>query len=250
MAHRLAAAMFCLGAAPALAAGQSNIDPAHAAAWTENTGWLNWRGNGTASGVRVHATFLSGYLWCENVGWVNLGNGWPANGTAYANVNGGDFGVNVDPPTGNLYGLAWGENIGWVNFDTRTALGGSGQQARFEYTGAGSSWNGRFRGYAWSENVGWINLDHATYYVATAQPGCHDPFADTDGDGDVDHSDFAVFQLCVTASGWPASAGCACFDRPEPSYPHGDNDVDLDDLDAFEACATAPGIPASQTCDD
>jgi len=39
----------------------------------------------------------------------------PATGVRYANVDDSDFGVNIDPDTGELFGLAWGDNSGWVN---------------------------------------------------------------------------------------------------------------------------------------
>ncbi len=69
---------------------------------------------------------------------------------------------------------------------------------------------------------------------------CPTPFADADEDGDVDQSDFAVFQACYTGS--PASGSitenCRCFNRHG-----GDDDVDELDLQEFEKCATGPGIP-------
>ena len=225
--------------------GPTNIDPLHKFAWSENAGWLNWRdANGGADGVYVQPTFLFGYIWAENVGWINAGDGAPANGINYANVDDTDFGVNIDPPTGDLFGYAWGENIGWVNFDTRGTLSGWGQQAEFDFAA------GRFRGYAWGENVGWINLDHATYYVAYVPPNCNDPFADTDGDSDADQDDLGAFQICISGSANPATPGCECFDRPEPGFPQGDNDVDPDDLDAFEACASGPEVLVDADCDD
>ncbi|HPD32007.1 MAG TPA: hypothetical protein PLL20_18610 [Phycisphaerae bacterium] len=247
MVHRLAAALLCAGTVCVLAAGESNIDPNHRFAWAENVGWLNW--HGANSNVRVHPSFLSGFVWAENVGWINLGNGRPANGTAYANTNGEDCGVNIDALTGDLSGLGWGENIGWVNFDTWAALGTYGRQARFEYAPAGNYWAGRFRGYAWGENVGWINLDDSVAYVSVVSPDCRDPFADADGDGDVDQADFAIMQICVSGDLTPALAGCVCFDRPEWGFPLGDNDVDANDLAAFEACATGPGLVVPSGCD-
>jgi len=70
---------------------------------------------------------------------------------------------------------------------------------------------------------------------------CPYPFADADRDGDVDQSDFAVFQVCMTGAGDPGQAfdpdNCACFDRD------GDDDVDEWDLADFEACATGPDVP-------
>jgi len=48
---------------------------------------------------------------------------------------------------------------------------------------------------------------------------CHDPFADGDGDGDVDQADFGLWQVCYDG-GNGLIAGCECYDRD------GDNDVD------------------------
>lgn len=234
-----AAAWIVLGTAVA-SIGATNVDPVLRYSWGENIGWIAWR-DGDA-GVRVHATILSGYAWGENVGWIHLGDGTPVNGTAYANADGSDSGVNIDPATGNLSGLAWGENIGWINFDTAAALGGSGQHARLDAAAR------RLRGYAWGENVGWINLDDAVVYVAWVQTPCATPFANTDGDLDVDHDDFGVFQTCFSGPGRPAHSNCECFDRPEAGFPRGDNDVDGDDFKAFSGCRSGPGIAARAGC--
>ena len=243
MLRRSLGLLIIAATAAGTARAQTNIDPAHKSAWGENIGWLNWHdANGGADAVRVHATFMGGFAWAENVGWLNLGGGRPANGTAYANANATDFGVNIDPSTGNLFGLAWGENIGWLNFDTRTALGPNSQQARLDYV------TNRFRGYAWGENVGWINLDDATRYAAYVPTACRTPFADTDGDGDGDQDDFGKFQACLSGANRPAPYGCECFDRPETGFPHGDNDVDLDDLAKFVNCISGPHIPLNPAC--
>ena len=74
---------------------------------------------------------------------------------------------------------------------------------------------------------------------------CRTPFADADGDADVDMNDFAVFQRCSTGSTGAAlleSAGgvpCSCFDRDQNAA------VDHTDLTQFLACASAPGVPWS-----
>ncbi|MCK4873994.1 MAG: hypothetical protein KAS72_14830 [Phycisphaerales bacterium] len=175
---------------PALAIGffagavcaDSNIDENHKYAWGENIGWTNWRdANGAVDGVNVGQTFLGGYIWAENVGYINVGDGSPAGGTYYANVDSSDFGVNVDPTTGYLFGYAWGENIGWINFNTMPYVGTQG--ARYDAA------NHRFHGYAWGENIGWINLDDATHYVAVQPATCA---GDLDGDGDTDQSDLGI----------------------------------------------------------
>lgn len=72
----------------------------------------------------------------------------------------------------------------------------------------------------------------------------HDPFADIDGDGDVDQLDFALFQLCFTGdTAGPPGIGCGTLDR--------DNDADVDgaDLAKFLACVSGPMIPADKACD-
>ena len=73
----------------------------------------------------------------------------------------------------------------------------------------------------------------------------HDPFADSDGDGDVDQDDFAWFQMCYTSDNPSAfdAVLCSCMDQDE------DEDVDQQDLLAFEACASGPDVPADAACD-
>jgi len=76
---------------------------------------------------------------------------------------------------------------------------------------------------------------------------CNDPFADADGDGDVDQDDFAVFQTCFTGSGGGVPEGCNCFDKDPLG---GDGDIDSLDFGVFENCASGPAIPADPGCDD
>jgi hypothetical protein len=168
--------------APAALAQTSNIDPAHKFSWGENIGWMNWQAAGSPSGSQgalINPNILSGFVWCENVGYLNLGDGTPANGFAYANLNGTDFGVNLLGDD-RLSGFAWGENIGWINFGPHATLP-AGQQARYDGASA------RLRGYAWGENVGWINLDDPTHYVGTSCP------ADFNCDGFLDFFDYDEF---------------------------------------------------------
>jgi hypothetical protein len=79
-------------------------------------------------------------------------------------------------------------------------------------------------------------------------PACHDPFADADGDGDVDQTDFAMMQSCLTGNSGDMPVSCDCFDRDHNGL--GDGDVDAQDLAAFEACASAPGVAANPACDN
>jgi hypothetical protein len=177
-----------LMAAPALA--QTNVSSTNKYCWAENVGYLNWRdANGGAQGARLHATFLSGFIWGENIGWINLGDGTPANGFAYANTTGADFGVNFDPVTGHLTGLAWGENVGWINF-SGGAMATPAQPARIDPTNPR-----RLRGYAWGENIGWINLDHSQVFVEFL--GCR---ADWNLDGVINSTDISAFLTSWLAS--------------------------------------------------
>lgn len=92
----------------------------------------------------------------------------------------------------------------------------------------------------------WIVLANGSVRFA---PVCNDPFADADGDRDVDAADFAVLQRCLSGS-YIILEGCECFNRPRPGYPYGDNDVDADDVDKFIACGSGPGVVADIHCDD
>jgi hypothetical protein len=203
----------CVG----VAQSESNINPDYKWAWGENIGWLNWRHeapadpNKISEGVFIGDTYLGGFMWAENVGWINVGDASPANGVHYANLDDTDFGVNLDPNTGELSGYGWGENVGWINF----RAGASAEPpnpARFED-------DCRLRGYVWGENIGWINLDDEEHLVARLLDGdldydgdvdladlgyllapygccegnpCYDPVADIDGDGCVGLADLGI----------------------------------------------------------
>ncbi len=182
-----------LGAATT-ARGQSEIDPLHYWGWAENTGWSNWRHDRPApgDGVRVFDTYLAGFVWAENLGWVSLGDGSPAGGLHYANVNGTDFGVNLDPDTGELFGYAWGENAGWLNFDGG-ALVSPPNPARVDAVAC------RLRGFVWSENCGWLNLDNTESYVALEPSVCGGPLTgDLNCDGLINAFDIDPFVLALT----------------------------------------------------
>jgi len=166
------------------ARAQTSINADHAFSWGENVGWLNWREAGLpagSAGVRVHPSFLSGYVWGENVGWISMGDGTPTTGRSYANLTGLDFGVNRETASGELSGLAWGENIGWINFSMGSLP--TSQRPRLDRVAR------RFRGFAYGENIGWINLDDATHYVAV-EGECR---ADWNLDGEANSQDFFDF---------------------------------------------------------
>jgi len=74
-------------------------------------------------------------------------------------------------------------------------------------------------------------------------PACHTPGQDVDGDGDVDVTDFGVFQLCFNGSSQPWSEfpgsddKCPCMDAD------GDGDVDVNDFATFQSCFNGPAQP-------
>ena len=142
----------------AVTAGASDIDPDHRFAWSENVGWTNWHYDAPTpgDGVLVTDTFLDGFVWAENIGWINLGDGFPKDSVHYANTDDTNFGVNLDPESGDLSGLAWGENVDWINFDTAVV---SDERARFDEC------DHRFFGYAWAENVCLINLNDENKFL-------------------------------------------------------------------------------------
>ncbi|MBP7933710.1 MAG: hypothetical protein KA354_03585 [Phycisphaerae bacterium] len=95
--------------------------------------------------------------------------------------------------------------------------------------------------------------------AGTPACSCRDPFADLDGDSDVDQVDFGLWQLCFSGpAGIPFDPdACACLDRDDSNADHlfnppddGDGDVDMDDFAKFAACYSGPGIPADKACDN
>lgn len=52
---------------------------------------------------------VSGWAWSANIGWISFNN-TTGGGTT-------NYGVHIDPTTGNFSGWAWSENIGWISFN-------------------------------------------------------------------------------------------------------------------------------------
>lgn len=96
-----------------------------------------------------------------------------------------------------------------------------------------------------AQAVAWDNL---SLTFTTIPPPCGQLRFDRDADGDVDHTDFALLQVCYTGDGDTLGLfdqpACFCFDT------NNDLDVDQTDLLAFEGCASGPGVAADETCDD
>ncbi len=138
---------------------------------------------------------LAGFAWSSNVGWISFNSTNDHDdtvaGTQASPVN---YGVNVDPLTGDITGYAWSSNIGWIQFGGLSGFptGDGTQSVNARLSGSnmlgwakalsanGSGWDGwislggtgygvnqsgtGFAGYAWgSDVVGW------TYFGAA---GC------------------------------------------------------------------------------
>ena len=52
---------------------------------------------------------VSGYAWSETGGWISF--------NATNRGDAADYGVNVDPLTGNFSGYAWSDIAGWISFE-------------------------------------------------------------------------------------------------------------------------------------
>ncbi len=212
------------------ARAQSNIDSTNRFGWAENVGWTNWRdADGVNAGVVVGSSVLSGFIWSENTGWINVGDGTPSDGFQYANIDGTDFGVNIDAD-GRLHGMAWGENIGWINFDGG-AMADPPQPARVACADPPSGPLSRLSGYVWGENVGWFNLNDVTHFVAvdevTTPLKC-----DLNHDGSVNGLDvqfFTEFLLLGSEPDWRD----VCSGDVEATP---DGFIDMDDVESFVTC--------------
>lgn len=90
----------------------------------------------------------------------------------------------------------------------------------------------------------WQGPATACAQVQCPLPPCNTPFADADGDKDVDMDDFGPFQVCLTGAGQPIrdKAACHCFDRD------GNGSIDLTDFALFTACASGASVPANAGC--
>jgi len=70
-----------------------------------------------------------GWAWSENVGWIsfNCDNDYNGDGALESHCTDAgydsDYGVNIDPSSGNFSGYAWSENIGWISFNSSELAG-------------------------------------------------------------------------------------------------------------------------------
>jgi hypothetical protein len=151
---------------------------------------------------------LSNYAWSENIGWISF-NCTNGGGCAVS-----DYGVNIDPNSGEFSGEAWSENIGWISFnktETGAPPAAPYQEAELDYIAKidlasgevtgwaralsfGGGWDGwiklrgdsygvtadtgtgAFSGWAWSDMViGWISMSGSNYGVVVDPSVFNDP---------------------------------------------------------------------------
>jgi hypothetical protein len=98
------------------------------------------------------------------------------------------------------------------------------------------------------EYVGTIKVRSNDAYnspqVVTAQLTIQTVKPDMDRDGDVDQSDFGLFQACLSGPGNPPTSACEGADLD------GDSDVDHTDFGIFQGCMSGANIPAAPACAD
>lgn len=117
----------------------------------------------------------------------------------------------------------------------------------------GLIWSVQFldRQYAEGAYCGDISCGQANKLSPAAQLALTQPICDCgplgmdiDEDGDVDQSDFGIFQVCYDplAPTLPTPSPCQCFDLDD------DGVVGLNDFGLFQRCLSGPGLPADPTC--
>jgi hypothetical protein len=230
----LTSTLFLLSIAGALVA-QSNIDNtvSDKYGWGENIGWTNWRdANSASDGVNVGSFVMRGFIWGENIGWINVGDGTPTSPPYYANANGADFGVNIDPD-GDLHGYAWGENVGWINFDGG-ALATPAQPAKIVCASPPTQPLARLTGYVWGENIGWINLTDLTGGKFVAIDAATTPLlCDVNHDGLKNGRDIRNF-VDILLHGGATWRDICSSDQPPTN-----GAIDLTDVNPFVTCLLA-----------
>ena len=177
-------------------------------------------------------------------------------GTVYS-VSGGYFGgAVIDPPTGGTNGLAWWETL-VVDGTTQDMNSAGTTIAKIErpqggdYIAFRETFTGQFTAggttatifLKWGDANGTYAYHLAGWDALVIAPMCHTPWADADGDGDVDQDDFGAFQRCFTGdvallASTDAGYPCQCFDRDATPDGH----VDAGDMAQFLNCMTGPTV--------
>lgn len=197
-------------------ASTGNISETEKFAWSETSGWINFRP--VHGGVTVHDTHLSGFVWAADIGWIKLG---VDSGGPYGNSTKDDWGVNRDTG-GVLSGFGWSETSGWINF----APSHSGVTV--------DPATGVFTGYAWAANRGYIHFQNESpvYGVQTTN-------IDSDGDFILAESDICLGgddRMDMDGDGVPDFCDPCPLNNPDTADSDGDGVADC--VDPFPDNAT------------
>lgn len=81
----------------------------------------------------------------------------------------------------------------------------------------------------------------STFCATITEPCCPAIYGDTDGDGDVDLTDFAELQRCLTIGGGALVEECKCLDF------NSSGSITSVDIEHFIQCANGPDIPGNSS---
>jgi hypothetical protein len=126
-------------------------------AWSENIGWINFRGATYGVSMNKANGKFDGYAWSENLGWIDFGpsSGYPSTPGHEAKMNN-----------------ATGEVTGWAKIISTgewIKMSGTAQDAS-PYGVTVALGTGKLSGYAWSDTIGWISFSGTGYRVIAEEP--------------------------------------------------------------------------------
>lgn len=99
----------------------------------DNEGWFLVGGFGAPGQIRLTYALPTSWAWNSNIGWISFdsancdsnGNGFIDTDAIVPGCGGNDdattpifeYGISVDPATGNFSGYAWSNSVGWISFN-------------------------------------------------------------------------------------------------------------------------------------
>lgn len=181
-------------AGPPAWAADSNIDETYRWAWSENIGWISFRGQVTAS----FGDELKGYFNNSSIGLISLNCDSTGNPDGIDVCASSNYKVTKDA-SNVLWGWAWNDAVGWISFNSDNP-GDPSPDGTFNVYIDGSN---DFRGYAWSEVLGWISFNCLDPGVC----GTSDYKVWMDGDGTIDGYAWNDLVAWLDAAAWFESFG-------------------------------------------
>ena len=201
-----------------------------------NNGWF---GVGlTLGGVVIN--FAPGYAAQGGRGWFKIDNPWGG-----GDVDGTDMGYVPANVVMHHIKVTWKQQAGQYDI---TITDGANSTHVFHYV-----WSHPSAVLAAGGSIGFVRTGPDDHQTATDGLGLFDNlyislpgtptspcsgqiFADTNGDSDVDSTDFGTLQLCFSDTNGITPPGCSCFDR------NSDGRVDAADADTFIGCITGADL--------